>query len=150
MLQTFVTRPVELVHLTYRRATGRAHGSAFRGAKSSESGDGESDPDPDSSDEALAKSDSKLVGTPNHPFWSVTRQTWVEMGRLQPGERLLLSDGREAVVETLEREYAPAVFENWTPGQAATGTLGTPADPTTGTFTTYNFEVADWHAYFFI
>jgi len=66
------------------------------------------------------------------------------MGRLQPGERLLLSDGREAVVETLEREYAPAVFENWTPGQTATGTLGTPADPATGTFTTYNFEVADW------
>ncbi|MCG3183562.1 MAG: hypothetical protein ICCCNLDF_01666 [Planctomycetes bacterium] len=70
------------------------------------------------------------------------------MGRLQPGERLLLADGSEAVVETLEREYAPAVFENWTPGQAATGTLGTPADPTTGTFTTYNFEVADWHTYF--
>ena len=29
------------------------------------------------------------------------------MGRLQPGERLLLADGREAVVETMEREYAP-------------------------------------------
>ncbi len=66
------------------------------------------------------------------------------MGRLQPGERLLLSDGREAVVETLEREYAPAVFDNWTPGQSATGTIGTPADPATGTFTTYNFDVADW------
>ncbi|MCG3183560.1 MAG: hypothetical protein ICCCNLDF_01664 [Planctomycetes bacterium] len=96
----------------------------------------------------MAKSDSKLVGTPNHPFWSVTRQAWVEMGRLQPSERLLLADGSEAVVETLEREYAPAVFENWTPGQAAAGTLGTPADPATGTFTTYNFEVADWHTYF--
>jgi len=73
VLQTFVTRPVELVHLTYRRATGRAHGSAFRGAKAEKSSDGDADPDPsdDLSDkasaalEALAKSGSKLVGTPS-------------------------------------------------------------------------------------
>ena len=31
VLQTFVTHPVELVHLTYRRAAGRSHGSNYKG-----------------------------------------------------------------------------------------------------------------------
>ena len=45
-------------------------------------------------------------------------------------------------------ERAPRTNPNWAPGMKPEGTLDTQADPDTGTFTTYNFEVADWHTYF--
>jgi hypothetical protein len=45
-------------------------------------------------------------------------------------------------------EHAPCADPDWIAGTATTGTLGTPADPRTGRFTTYNFEVAQWHTYF--
>lgn len=126
----FVTHPVELIHLSYRREGGSA-------------GD-----DPDLSDVALAKSDSTLVGTRVHPFWSVDRAAWVDMGDLIVGERLRLRDGSFATVTRVQVEQAPCFEPAWIAGSAVTGTLGTHADPHTGRFTTYNFEVAQWHTYF--
>jgi len=116
----FVTHPVELIHLSYRR----------------ESGSATQDPD------------STLVGTRVHPFWSVDRAAWVDMGDLLVGERLRLLDGSFATVTRVQAEHAPCADPDWIPGAAAKGTHGTQADPHTGTFTTYNFEVAQWHTYF--
>lgn len=116
----FVTHPVELIHLSYRRESGSAGEDA----------------------------DSKLVGTRVHPFWSVDRASWVDMGELREGERLWLLDGSFATVIRVQVEHAPCADPAWKPGMPAKGTLGTQADPQTGTFTTYNFEVADWHTYF--
>lgn len=69
----------------------------------------------------------QLTGTADHPFWSMDRKMWVLMGNLFEGERLLLAqESREAVVVSLEWEAAPK-------GES---------------FTTYNFEVENWHSYF--
>ena len=68
----FVTQPTILTHLFYKRVGGRAKGSS--GVRSRGGlGGGDSDDDPDS---------SELIGTPIHPFWSVTRGQWIEMGEL--------------------------------------------------------------------
>jgi len=53
------------------------------------------------------------------------------MGKLQPGEHLLLSDGSLAIVESTDAAPAP---------------LNNDGEPIP--FTTYNFEVEDWHTYF--
>ena len=103
----FETKPTQLVHLTYRN----------RESKSARVSNSSDDDDSDS---------NTLIGTKEHPFWSVDRKEWVPMGELKEGEVLLLSGGSEALVEA-------KVFEDAKDGQ---------------TFTTYNFEVADWHTYF--
>jgi hypothetical protein len=96
-----------LVHLSYRRDPG----SARRGSSGSKGGDAEDGDDP-----------ATITGTDEHPFWSLTRNAWVEMAALKPGERLLLADG-EATVTDIRIEH-----------------LDRPV-------TVYNFEVADWHTY---
>ncbi|MBA4020492.1 MAG: hypothetical protein C0483_25305 [Pirellula sp.] len=68
----------------------------------------------------------RVVGTGEHPFYVVERDEFVELKALQPGYRLQLSTGQEAVVEDLTTE------------EAASGE----------TFTTHNFAVADFHTYF--
>jgi len=73
----------------------------------------------------------------NHPFWSLTRDCWVNLGELQPGERLLLADGGEGVVECVQAEYALP---------CGGGTLGTPTNER-GLFSVYNFKVHEWHTY---
>jgi len=69
---------------------------------------------------------AELVGTGEHPFWRVDDRRWVPLKELRCGDRLSLADGREAVVEAIAVEDAP-------PGQC---------------FSTYNFEVEEWHTYF--
>jgi hypothetical protein len=45
-----------------------------------------------------------IGGTDNHPFWSVTRNEFVEAGKLQPGEELHLYSGQTAkVIQILPR-----------------------------------------------
>jgi hypothetical protein len=48
---------------------------------------------------------SKPIGTTdNHPFWSVTRQEFIEAGKLQQGEKLQLYNGQTAkVIQILPR-----------------------------------------------
>jgi hypothetical protein len=48
---------------------------------------------------------SKPIGcTDNHPFWSVTRNEFIEAGKLQPGEELHLYSGQTAkVIQILPR-----------------------------------------------
>ncbi len=64
-----------------------------------------------------------LTGTAEHPFWSVTRGAWVEMGALQSHETLLLAGGHTATITSVRTER-----------------LATPV-------AVHNFEVADWHTY---
>lgn len=115
VLNLFRTKPTQLVHLTYRNKERTTHSSQRSKATSS-------DDDSDSEPEKL----NKLSGTPTHPFWSIDRQKWIEMGNLVSGETLLLSDGNKAVVVS-------STLENAAEGQY---------------FNTFNFEVADWHTYF--
>jgi len=96
------------VHLSYRRDSG----SAWRGASGLEGGDAE-----DGDDLSGA-----IIGTDEHPFWSLTRNGWIAMGDLKPGERLLLADGEATVTAARIEQLAEPV-------------------------TVYNFEVADWHTY---
>jgi hypothetical protein len=97
-----------LVHLSYRRDPG----SARRGASGLKGGDAEDGDD----------LSATITGTDEHPFWSLTRDAWVEMAALKLGERLLLADGAATVTGIrIERLEAPV--------------------------TVYNFEVADWHTY---
>ena len=98
----FTTKPQQLVHLTYK-------------ARDSISSDDDED-----------SQSYTLTGTPNHPFWSVDRQDWVEMDDLNAGEQLLLSNHLTAYVES-------KTIENSKPGEH---------------FTTYNFEVEEFHTYF--
>ncbi|MEZ5993108.1 MAG: DNA/RNA non-specific endonuclease [Planctomycetota bacterium] len=59
------------------------------------------------------------------------------MGELQLGERLLLADGGEGVVESVQTENALL---------SGHGSLGTPTNDN-GLFSVYNFKVHDWHTY---
>ena len=70
--------------------------------------------------------DEVISGTAPHPFWVCGEDAFVPMGELEPGDTLWLDGGTQATVATTTRERAP-------PGE---------------TFTTYNFEVADYHTYF--
>jgi len=94
--------------LSYRREAG----SAWRGASGLEGGDAEDGDD----------LSGTITGTDEHPFWSLTRNGWVAMGDLKPGERLLLADGEATVTAARIEQLAEPV-------------------------TVYNFEVADWHTY---
>ena len=64
-----------------------------------------------------------LVGTAEHPFWSLTAGAWVDMGDLKVGERLSLTSGTATVTAT------------------RTELLSEPVK-------VYNFQVADWHTYY--
>ena len=70
----------------------------------------------------------QLTGTAEHPFYVLNRKepAFVPMGELQIGDSLFLANGQQTQVKGLTRERAP-------PNQ---------------TFTTYNFEVQDFHTYF--
>jgi len=64
-----------------------------------------------------------LIGTAEHPFWSLTRDAWINMGELRVGERLSLTTG-PATVTAVRVEV-----------------LSEPVK-------VYNFQVADWHTYY--
>ena len=122
--RTIRTRAVELVHLRYRKRERST--KPVSNDKSSQSPrksiDKEGEPGDDDDDE-----DSHLLsGTLTHPFWSIDRNDWVNMGELKIGERLLLDNEDEAVIVSLTPEKA-------SPGEH---------------FDTFNFEVEDWHTYF--
>lgn len=67
--------------------------------------------------------EATLVGTAEHPFWSLTRNKWVNMGELVHGERLRLSGGEARVTATRVEKLAEPVK-------------------------VFNFQVADSHTYF--
>lgn len=69
---------------------------------------------------------SELVCSGPHPFFVPSLGKFVPARELAPGHDFRLADGRTAILETVETEDAPE------------GEL----------FTTYNFEVADYHTYF--
>ncbi|MBX3475847.1 MAG: hypothetical protein KF754_15865 [Planctomycetes bacterium] len=118
--ETLKRHVAELVHLRYRKGN-RAHGSAWRGAQ--ESG-ADSDADPD---------ESILVGTDEHPFWSIDRNEWVPMGKLRVGERLSLADGSFATVTSINFELSPRTTGRWNPPSAGSGQAGQPCNGTFGT-----------------
>jgi len=70
--------------------------------------------------------DDELVGTGEHPFFVTNRSGFVRADELAVGDTLRLADGGPAEVTSLNIE------------EAVDG----------GPFTTYNFEVADFHTYF--
>lgn len=97
VVQTFVTHPDTLYHVSY---------SAGAGSIDSDT----------------------LTGTGEHPFYVVDYDAFVPADELKIGDRLLLSDGiTTAFVTDIQVERGP---------------------PASGSYTTYNFEVVDWHTYF--
>ena len=49
-----------------------------------------------------------VEGTPTHPFWSVDRNGWAELGELKPGEQLQGSGGNATVLSlTIEQKSVP-------------------------------------------
>jgi hypothetical protein len=119
VLQTFVTRPEALYHIRYRVSQAREVRSRSAGQQAA-AAEGSDDPDPDPA------ADAEIVGTGEHPFWVVNRNDFVPAAELKPGDRLRLATGGEARVVSMSRESAPR-------GER---------------FTTYNFEVAEYHTYF--
>jgi hypothetical protein len=74
------------------------------------------------------QSDETVSGTAEHPFWLPAESRWVPMGELKPGDMLLPAQGATAAyVLATQRQHAP---------------------PDGEPFTTYNFEVEDFHTYF--
>jgi hypothetical protein len=79
------------------------------------------------------QADETLSGTAEHPFWDQDASEWVRMGDLKPGTRLHLLK-REGHTASQTPAYVLAnQRQNAPPGE---------------TFTTYNFEVEDFHTYF--
>jgi Pretoxin HINT domain len=73
------------------------------------------------------ETDEELTGTGEHPFWVEAYRSFVPMRDLRPGMRLALAQkGKVAIVTGNVSKRGP-------PGE---------------TFTTYNFEVEDFHTYF--
>lgn len=107
VVQVFRNEASTLAHVTYTSSTGRDQRER-------------TDETHDVSSEARGQT---LTGTPEHPFWSATRNAWVNMGELRTGEVLTLANGSTATVTSCRVED-----------------LTTPV-------TVYNFEVADWHTY---
>jgi hypothetical protein len=97
VLQTFVTHPTELWHVSI-----------------------------DANADGIE--DEAISGTGEHPFWVEEREEFVPARELQAGWHLSLADSKAppVCIVRLERERAP-------PGQL---------------FTTYNFEVDEFHTYF--
>ncbi len=65
----------------------------------------------------------KITGTPDHPWYSVTRKKWVPAESLRPGERLLNTKGVEVTVEAV-------------------------SEPRYGLVELYNVEVEELHTFF--
>ncbi|MER5987900.1 Hint domain-containing protein [Streptomyces sp. NPDC001787] len=42
--------------------------------------------------------EASIVATDTHPFWSVNQKKWLDAGEVQPGTKLLTSDGRDVEV----------------------------------------------------
>jgi len=70
--------------------------------------------------------DQTISGTAEHPFWEANAQRWIAMSDLRTGQRLRLISGTQGYILANQRQNAP-------PGE---------------TFTTYNFEVENFHTYF--
>jgi hypothetical protein len=118
VVRTFNSHPTELISLKYRAAKDSTEMALEKGESSAVV------------DRLISCNESdvsgELSGTKDHPFWSLTRNDWVPMGDLRIGEALRLKDGRRAEIVSLREENVP---------QGAC-------------FTTYNFEVEDWHTYY--
>ena len=79
------------------------------------------------------QADETLSGTAEHPFWDQDTNEWVRMGDLEEDQRLLLLDrNKSTAVQT-----SAYVLENQRQNA-----------PPSEIFTTYNFEVEDFHTYF--
>jgi Pretoxin HINT domain len=98
VLQTFITHPMEVHHLTYRTTGPPASGQT---------------------------TDHHITATGTHPFWVCEKGKFIPASQLHPGDTFRTAAGGYATLIAAERITAA-------PGQ---------------TFTTYNFEVADWHTY---
>ena len=70
---------------------------------------------------------AEVVTTAPHPFFVSDYDRFIPAAELRPGDTLVLADGRDADVVSLSVEFAGTADE---------------------AFTTYNFEVADFHTYF--
>jgi RHS repeat-associated protein len=130
VVQTFVTRPTRLYHIRHAKAGLAACAlAAALGAMTAPANPRDLPAGGESPVGELIGADSpasELVCTGEHPFWNAGAGKWVEAASLRAGDRLTLDDGATAEVVSITVEDAPA---------------GT-------TFTTYNFEVEDWHTYF--
>ncbi|MFJ6141875.1 deaminase domain-containing protein [Kitasatospora sp. NPDC092286] len=56
----------------------------------------------------LAADQAKITSTYHHPYWSETRQQWVDAGELTPGEHLRQPDGTTRTIQSV-RNYPYAV-----------------------------------------
>ena len=119
VVRLFRNQADTLVHLTY--TTGSAPRNVETGAASASAR--WTFDHTDGSRIATGTRRATITGTPEHPFWSLTRQGWIGMGELEAGERLQLAGGQTATATAIRIEH-----------------LATPV-------TVYNFEVADWHTY---
>jgi hypothetical protein len=132
VLATVITHPARLYHLQYRtRQPHRVVGNPDTTASNSD--DAEDDEARLTSLSSLVSKavlpsfgTGKLTSSGPHPFYVKSLRRFVPAEELKPGSDFLLADGREAALESIETEDPPA------------GEL----------FTTYNFEVADYHTYF--
>jgi len=70
--------------------------------------------------------EARISATAGHPLRVVGKQAFVPVSELQAGDTFLTRSGQYQTLESIRIERAPAVE----------------------TFTTYNFEVADFHTYF--
>jgi len=93
----------------------------------------------------LPAREQTLTGTPEHPFWSATRNAWVNMGELRTGE-VLLRSGEASVTQDKGQVHAgqgPSTHDF-----AITATVSScRVEKLTTPVRVYNFEVADWHTY---
>jgi hypothetical protein len=118
VISTMVTHPTTLHHILYRTGNTRRAHAVSAGSVVASGEEGGSDDPPGSV--------SELVCTGEHPFFVQEKQDFVEARSLEAGYHLVLADGLTATVVANTTETA-AVGQN---------------------FTTYNFEVAEFHTYF--
>ncbi len=83
-----------------------------------------------------------ITGTPEHPVWVKERREFVGLGSLVPGQHLERTDrGPARVLSVTTTRGPPPSEERPAPRPTLHGWTGS-------RFTTYNFEVADFHTYF--
>ncbi|MCC7509156.1 MAG: hypothetical protein IT464_07250 [Planctomycetes bacterium] len=129
VVQLFRNTSATLVHVTY--TTSASAPVMTTGARSASDGlAGITGWTFESTASAANSTTHTLTGTPEHPFWSVTRGSWVAMGELTPGETLSLAGGPNSGAGSTTATVTHTRTEH----------LATPV-------TVYNFEVADWHTY---
>lgn len=92
VVETYVRETDTLIHLTYKREARSSRRSEEKGGNADD-GDGP----------------ATLIGTAEHPFWSLTRNQWVNMGELAAGERLRLDNGSAIVTGVKEKVLAAPV-----------------------------------------